>query len=526
VLTDVQAIAKRSAKAWSDKTPYETLMREAYEYAIPYRQPKQNGAAGENRIDRVFDNTAIVSSFRFAGRLQNDLVPPGQKFFTLELGPIAKLGGDEDKKQVLENLQSDADVLHALFQGGEFDTAVHEMFLDLAAGTGAMMIIPGDDSRPVRFITSPIEDIALEPGAYSDIGAIFFRRKWPARSLPGMWPKAVFPPELQKTIDTNPDAEIEVCQDCIWEADKKRWCLYVYEKDGKQGWHESKSRICPWVVPRYYKIAGETYGRGPIHITLPTIKTLNKAQELTLKAAALAILGIFTRIDDGVFNPDTARIAPGAMWTVARNGGLLGPSVSKLDLPGRYDMNQIILGELRMQVKEGLLDQQLPPDGQTPRSASEIMERVKRLALEHNGALGRLVQEFVVPIVRRVMEIAGDARFLKSKFDIDQLLVAVKVTSPLAVAQQAQQAKVLVDYIQLVEALVVQGQAAGEVVQLYAALEDIGRMMGVEEKRFVGDAERRNREALVNQRVQQSIQAAMAMQKQSEQVAAATAPAA
>jgi hypothetical protein len=85
---------------------------------------------------------------------------------------------------------------------------------------------------------------------------------------------------------------------------------------------------------------------------------------------------------------------------------------------------------------------------------------------------------------------------------------------------------VLVDYIQLVETLVVHGQAAGEVVQLYAALEDIGRMMGVEEKRFVVDAERRNREALVNQRVQQSIQAAMAMQKQSEQVAAATAPAA
>ena len=536
---DTTDVAARSKKAWSDKTAIQWLIDEAYEYALPYRKPvngvTNNAAPGEARVDRVFDNTAIVSSFRFAGRLQNDLVPPAQKWFTLDLGPISKLvaaglaptDGDQ-LKQLRETLQGDAEVVNALFQGGEFDTAVHEMFLDLAAGTGAMMIVPGDDERPVRFVTAPIDDIALEPGPYNDVGGIFYKRKWSARVLPAMWPKAEFPADIAKLIRTKPDDEITVCQDATFDYQSKRWSLTAYRDTDKKGWHKVESRACPWVTPRYYKLAGESYGRGPIHVTLPTIKTLNKAQELALKGAAMAILGIYTRIDDGVFNPKTSRIAPGAMWTVARNGGLLGPSIQKLDTPGRYDLSQLVLQELRMQVKEGLLDQQLPPDGATPRSASEIMERVKRLALEHNGALGRLVQEFVVPAVKRVMEIAADRGLLQSKMRIDQLLVAVVVTSPLAIALRAQQAKVMVDYLTLLISVLAQGgqQTAGEIVQLYAMLEEIGRMLGIEEKWFRGEAGRRDIEGMVNQRVQQAIAGALQMQQQQEQLAAAAAPAA
>lgn len=527
-MVDVQAIRKRSERAWTAKTPYEAMQREAYEFAIPYRQPAgKHIAPGENRVDRVFDNTAIVSSFRFAGRLQNDLVPPGQEFFKLALGELGKLalaGDDTAVKDLNENLQRDGKVIHSLFQGGEWDTATHEMFLDLAAGTGAMLILKGDAQRPVRYVAVPIEEIALELGAYGDVSGIFYVKKYPARALPDMWPEAKFPEKVARKIKTNPEAEVEVCQDAVWDAKSRRWSLYAYARGDKEGWHTETSRTCPWLTPRYYKIAGEVYGRGPIHVTLPTIKTLNKAQELVLKAAAIAILGIYTRIDDGVFNPATARIAPGAMWSVARNGGLLGPSVSKLDLPGRYDLSQIILNELRMQVKEGLLDQQLPPDGQTPRSASEIMERVKRLALEHMGALGRLVQELIVPAVRRVMEIASDLKLLQTKVEIDQLLVAVQVTSPLAIAQQAQTAKVLVDFLMICAQVVSTAQASGQVVKVMTMLEEIGRSMGVEERHFVGDAERREREQLIAAGVQQAIAAAMEMQKQQQQVAAAAAP--
>ena len=529
-LAEVKA---RSKAGWQDKQHYLPQLNEAYEFAIPYRKPVDEAVTqsmpGENRVDRVFDNTAIVSTVRFAGKLQNDLLPPEQSFFTLEAGPISKMVS-EDAAAFTQTLQQDATVINALFQGGEFSTAVQEMFLDLAAGTGAMLILPGDEERPVRFVAVPISEIALEAGAYSDISAIFFKKKWSKRAIKSTWPKGHFSDALKKDMeDAKKQSDtLVICQDTYWNPEEKKWVLVVYVENDKETKPiaVSTSRACPWAVPRYYKVAGETYGRGPIQVTLPTIKSLNKAQELSLKAAAFAILGIWTAVDDGVFNPKMARLAPGAIWRVARNGGLLGPSVQKLDLPGRFDTSQIVLNELRMQVKEGLLDQQLPPDGATPRSASEIMERVKRLASEHNGALGRLVQEGVVPMVRRVMEIAHDKGLLVSKQPIDRLLIDIKITSPMAVAMRAQQAKIWADFIQLCEALLMNGTVASEIIELYEMLAEIGRSMGVPEKYLKTKGQQRQVQKQIEQGVQQAMAAAVEAQKQQQQAAGLAAPAA
>ena len=37
----------------------------------------------------------------------------------------------------------------------------------------------------------------------------------------------------------------------------------------------------PIAVPRYYRVPGEAYGRGPILMALPSIKTLNRAQDFS-----------------------------------------------------------------------------------------------------------------------------------------------------------------------------------------------------------------------------------------------------
>jgi hypothetical protein len=69
---------------------------------------------------------------------------------------------------------------------------------------------------------------------------------------------------------------------------------------------------------RYHRVPGEPYGRGPILLALPTIKTLNKAVELTLKAAAIQMLGIWGYRPGGSFNPDTVRLGPGEIWPMQR----------------------------------------------------------------------------------------------------------------------------------------------------------------------------------------------------------------
>src|SRR5262249_10141999 len=161
----------------------------------------------------------------------------------------------------------------------------------------------------------------------------------------------------------------------------------AYLKESEGAIVEETYKTQPMAVPRYHRVPGEPYGRGPIILAMPTIKTLNKALELTLKSAAIQMLGIWGYRPGGAFNPDTVRLGPGEFWPMQATGGVLGPDVTRLDTAsGKVDVGQLVTQELRLQVQSMLGDDRLPEKGATPVSATEIMARMKRIQQNYMGA--------------------------------------------------------------------------------------------------------------------------------------------
>lgn len=487
-MVDTEDLKKRRDAALAERHSFQPLLDEAYEYAIPYRKSTRDTGKGEKRTNRVFDHTAIFSAFRFAGKLQQDLAPAGQQFFKLEAGPVFNASASKaDKDQLTAQLSKISEIAGAFFLDGEWDQAFHEMALDLSAGTGAMLILEGEDDRLARFISVPIDEILLEGGAYGDVSAVFWEKEWALRAIKEEWPQADLG-DMARAFDEKPDTCIPVRQDCVFDRKKKRYVLTVWsEKCGKEPLHQAELRVNPWITPRYFRVSGETYGRGPVMLAMPTIKTLNTAQRLTLQAAAIAMLGIYTAVDDGVFNPDNSPLQPGAFWKVARNGGPMGASVSRFPDP-RIDVSNLVLQEMRMGVQAALMDQTLPPDGASVRSATEILERVKRLASDHLGAFGRLVAEIIVPVVKRIIEIAYNKRIIPDEIPIDQLLVKVRVVSPLATAREAERVQKIIEWLTIV--IQFMGERANRIVKIEDALIDTGRAMGVSSDLIVTEDER------------------------------------
>ncbi|MCC4243418.1 portal protein [Stappia indica] len=485
----------RRNDARREKDAIQHLLDEAYQYAIPFRKSTRKTGQGEKRVDQVFDHTAIDSAFRFAGKVQQDLWPTGQENFALEPGPIIRDKGERD--QMATELAKISGVLQAFFDDdGGWDMAFHEMALDLSAGTGAMLLNPAPADEPDRLwdpISVPIEELLIENGPANRISGVFWDRKMSVRVLRETWPEAKFGADLEKLLKDKPEHKIEVHTDTIWEGgNRRRWRMIVWCDKQKTALFESESRTCPWLIPRYFRVPGETYGRGPVMLAMPTIKTLNTAARLQLQAAAIAMLGIYTAVDDGVFNPDLAPNEPGVFWKVARNGGPLGPSVSRFPDP-RLDLSNLVLNEMRMGVKATMMDQSLPPDGAAVRSATEILERVKRLAADHLGAYGRLVKEVVIPAVKRALEIAYNKGLIASEIPIDQLLVRVRVKSPLALAREAQRVEKIVQWLQMVVAMAGAAgapQMARYVAKVEDALAAIGRDLGVPQEFIVTTEER------------------------------------
>lgn len=483
----------RRAAAKKERDAVQPMLDDIYRYVLPFRKTTRDTGEGEARVDQVFDHTAMDSAFRFAGKIQQDLWPAGQENFGLEPGPLVR--DTKQREAMATPLEAVTQIAQAFFDDGDWDMAFHEMALDLVAGTGAILMNGPDKRDPEKLwepISVPIEELLLESGPNNKISGIFWTRKMSVRVLSETWPEAELGEQLKTLLKDKPESPVDVYVDTVFDAQTRRWKMLVWCDKKDSILFESQSRTCPWLTPRYHRLTGETMGRGVAHLAMPTIKTANTAARLQLQAAAIAMLGIYTAVDDGVFNPDLSPLEPGIFWKVARNGGPMGPSVSRFPDP-RLDLSNLVLKEMQMGVKATMMDQALPPDAASVRSATEILERVKRLASDHLGAYGRLVKEIIVPAVKRVLELAYDRGLLPEEVAIDQLMVAVRVKSPIAMAREAQRVQKIVEWLQMVLMIAAQTgapQTAARVAKIEDALTEIGRALGVPSKFIVSEAER------------------------------------
>ena len=434
-----EQLRKRSDAAWNRKEPWRNLYDEAYEFALPQRNlydgSWEAGVTGHNKGLRVFDSTAVHAAQRFANRMQSGLFPADKKWMDLQPGTDIP---EESSPEVRQGLQLFTDKFFALLRQTNFDLTMGEFILDLCVGTAAMMVQRGDDEQKIKFTAVPSFLIAFEEGPNGNAQNVFRKIKMPVENIKRTWPDAVLSQDLEDLLKEKPTNEVNLKEATIFDVADQKWYYYIWRQmtdTQSENIVDRQIKRSPWIISRFSKIAGEIMGRGPLLSALADIKTLNKAIELLLKNASINIAGVYTAIDDGVLNPQTIRIVPGAVIPVARNGGPQGPSLQPLPRSGDLQLSQLVINDLRMQIKKTLLDDSLPPDNMSARSATEIVERMRELATNLGSAFGRLITETMVPLVRLVLDEMGDQKIIDLPLRIDGLEVQIIPVSPLAQAQ-------------------------------------------------------------------------------------------
>lgn len=468
----VEQIIKRQQLAQSKKDNFRDLYESAYEFALPQRNLYdgyyEGGTGGQKKMSRVFDSTAISSTQRFANRMQSDIFPPQRKWCKLEAGNEIP---SERKIEVEQALDLFNDKMFSVLKQSNFDIAIGEFLLDLSVGTAVMLVQPGDGVTPINFIPVPQYLVSFEEGANGQVDNVYRRMRIKGEAIKQQWPDAQIDAELQRKIDDKPTEEVELLEATVYDYDRGDYCYHVIHPKSKQELVYRRKDTSPWVVSRFMKVAGEIYGRGPVITALPDIKTLNKTLELLLKNASLAITGVYTAADDGVLNPQTIKIVPGAVIPVARNGGPQGESLRALPRAGDFNVSQIIINDLRMNIKKTLLDESLPPDNMSARSATEVVERMKELAQNLGSAFGRLINETMIPIVQKTLEVMDQSGMITLPLKVDGQEVKVTPTSPLAQAQNMEEVNSIMQFAQLAQAMGPEGQLAvktGEMIDYLA----------------------------------------------------------
>ncbi len=457
----VEQIMQRHKLAQNRKEDFRSLYEDAMEYALPQRNlysgDYETNNGGRKKMTRVFDSTAINSTQRFANRLQSGIFPPQRKWCRLEPGSDIP---QERRAEAQTALDLYNEKMFAVLKQSNFDIAMGEFLLDLSVGTAVMLVQPGDAISPINFIPVPQYLVAFEEGANGQVDNVYRRMRLKGEALNQQWPDITIPQDLQVMINDKPTEEIDLVEATVYDYERGDYCYHVIHPKSKSELVYRRVKTSPWVVSRYMKVAGEIYGRGPVLTALPDIKTLNKTLELLLKNASLAITGVYTAADDGVLNPATVRIVPGAIIPVARNGGSQGDALKPLPRAGDFNVSQIIINDLRANIKRTLLDESLPPDNMSARSATEVVERMKELAQNLGSAFGRLINETMIPIVSKMLEVMDQGGLIDLPLRVNGLEVKVSPVSPLAMAQNMDEIGNIMQFMQIAQSMGPEGQMA------------------------------------------------------------------
>lgn len=467
-------VSKRSTDAWAIKDQWRDLRTSAYELALPMRNPYHSGGDGQTKqtpgvrkMNRVFDSTLMIMTTRLANRLQSELTPPFQKWAKLIPGAFIP---EKNKMEVQKRLDSLNDALFAAFHVSNFDTAINEFYLDLTIGTAVMMVMKGDDEMPVRYICVPQAQVAFEEGPWGGVNGVFRIHSMKIRLIEEHW-KAfdlIKPDGFDKMVKDDPEKEINLIEGTYWDAKENTWYYDVIwqgpASDSRSKTKNEKHRLIeheflesPWIVARWIKVPGEVEGRGPVLFALPDAKTLNKLKELVLMNASIAVSGVWTAANDGVLNPDTVRIIPGAVIPVARNGGALGASLAPLKTGADFNVASLLSEDLIASIKKIMMDSSLPEQQGTPPSATEMIARIKDLSGDIGSTFGRLMSELIRPLIQKTLSVMVELGIIPleagQRIKVTGGTVDVQVQSPLAQAQALSEVQTALQWLSMVQSL-------------------------------------------------------------------------
>ena len=516
-------IKKRFSEMSSSRGTWEDHWQEILDYVMPRKADVVFvRVKGDKRTEVLFDSTAITANNLLAASLQGTLTSPSLQWFHLKIRDD-EINQDRDVQLWLED---SARRMYDVFNQTNFNTEVHELYLDLCSiGTGCLFVEEGNkgyDIDSIHFKTMHISEFYIGENVSGYIDCLYRRYKLTARQAIQEFGEENVGPKIQEAARMKPDKKfdfihaVEPTEDYERALGKSNTKLpfhscHVCEQD-KMVVRTGGYNEFPYLVPRWSKATGEVYGRSPSYNALPDIKTLNKAVELGLKAWSKAIDPPLLVQDDGVIG--RVRMTPGGI-TVIRSDAAVKPFQSGANM----QLNAFKENELKTAIRQAYYSDQLQLQQGPQMTATEVQVRYELMQRLLGPTLGRFQSEFLNPLIERVFGIMFRANaFLPAPELLEGQSIDIEYVGPLARSQRMEEAVAVERLYQLAMQL---GQADPSVMDILNNDEAVrmrAELLGVPKSVLRG---REEVDELRQARMEaQMMQQQMEMQQQQAEIAA------
>lgn len=469
---DIPRLLKRYERAKARRRGWEHHWQDCYDYALPGRGGFTGAfAPGHPQTDHLFDGTAMDAADQLAASLLGRLTPPGASWFGFKPGPDLTLAESDALAPVLEQAGK---TMQAHFDRSNFSMEIHQSYLDLVVGGTAVLFLeetdPGSFSA-FQFTAVPLRDVVLEEGENGYLDGIFRTLALTRAQIIDRYPGIILPREVMRAGDQDEQARFSVIESILPSGAGYDYHAVLVADQVPVLLAQGMFQHSPAMAFRWMKSPGEMYGRSPVMKALPDIKTANKVVELILKNASIAATGIWQADDDGVLNPANIELVPGAI--IPKAVGSQG--LKALDMPGRFDVSQLVLEDLRARIRHALLTDKLGQINAVRMTATEVLERTSEMTLLLGATYGRLQCELLTPLIRRAYTILRRRGEIPD-IALDGRYVTLDYRMPLARAQGQQMAQDILNWMKTITHL---GSEAVSSVDMGKAVRYIGDALGI-----------------------------------------------
>lgn len=315
-------------------------------------------------------------------------------------------------KDVDEWYEKFSERLYSNLSRSNFHQELQEVYLDLGAfGTGCVLMdekkTPGPMFGGFRFQAQEVGTYAISEDGEGYVDVVFRILKMSPRAAIKRWGAGKVGPNITKRA-ADP-AQADMMMDILHG---------VYPREGKSGYRrgtpskslpvascyidieaayeieESGFHEMPMFVPRWSKVSGETYGRGPGFTALGDISTMDEATKLNLQAWQFAIRPALLRRHDGVIG--SPKIMPNGFIDVYDMEAL-----KPLESGQNVQINQIESERLLNDIRNAFFWEQLQLPNQAIYTATEINRRLELMQRVLGPTLGRLEVELHSRLIGR-----------------------------------------------------------------------------------------------------------------------------
>lgn len=424
-------ILERHTKMKQAKAPWLDKWQLVGEYVMTRKQNfTADHTPGEFLTDNLFDSTAVGANHMMASSFIGQLYPNGGRTFRIE-APASMSSKKRKNDKLKAYFEEMTKRIVRVFDNPKcgFVTCYEEYMTDLGAfgtaGIGAFVDEENEDA-PVRFIAVDVKQACVDVGKNNFIDTVYIEKQMSARQMIQEYGDAVSDMvraaykdgKLEEKFAVLHAIEPRMDADTLGGYGNKEFPVASIHIEIKTNTilRESGYPEMPIFVSRFWKVAGEKYGRSPAMETMPNIIEANMLRESLILATEKILDPPVEVTDDGTLGGGVIKTGAGDI-NVRRVSGRAG-DVNHNAIKPLFIVGELATAEKRVQVLERIIqadffiDRLTDLNNDTRMTLGEAQIRNELRGQSLGMVYSRQIAEMLQPLVERVINILFNAGLL------------------------------------------------------------------------------------------------------------------